>query len=241
MVLNAFTSWFLSLSPIISVSIVSIIVSIITILIYKRFTNQTLMKSLKDELKELQKSAKELRDKPEDAMKVQKRMMEVNMKYMMQSMRATIITMLPIILIFGWMNAHYSVQPILPGEQFRLLVETVSPMNVSIISSPGVTVQDSRVLSTGIEFSMVAPLEGTFDISLSAGGKNYASSVVVSKSLSNVVSKTNINDGFVKSISVPYKKLIVFNLFGWKLGWLGVYIIESILLSLGLRKWWNVY
>ncbi|MBS3158476.1 DUF106 domain-containing protein [Candidatus Woesearchaeota archaeon] len=241
MVLNAFTSWFLSLSPIISVSIVSIIVSIITILIYKRFTNQTLMKSLKDELKELQKSAKELRDKPEDAMKVQKRMMEVNMKYMMQSMRATIITMLPIILIFGWMNAHYSVQPILPGEQFRLLVETVSPMNVSIISSPGVTVQDSRVLSTGIEFSMVAPLEGTFDISLSAGGKNYASSVVVSKSLSNVVSKTNINDGFVKSISVPYKKLIVFNLFGWQLGWLGVYIIESILLSLGLRKWWNVY
>jgi len=241
MVLNALTSWFLSLSPFLSVSIVSIIVSTITVLIYKKFTNQTLMKSLKDELKELQKSAKELRDKPEDAMKVQKRMMEVNMKYMMQSMRATIITMLPIILIFGWMSAHYSLQPILPGEQFQLLIETMSPVNVSIVSSPGVTMKESRVLSTGVEFSMIAPLEGIFDIALSAGGKNYASSVVVSESLSKVASKNTINDGIVTSISVPYKKLIVFNLFGWQLGWLGVYIIESILLSLGLRKWLNVY
>jgi len=40
----------------------------------------------------------------------------------------------------------------------------------------------------------------------------------------------------VKSIKVGYEKIIVLNLFGWKLGWLGSYIIFSIILSMSLRK-----
>src|SRR3989344_3026667 len=62
-----------------AVLIMSLLISLIITLIYKYTTNQNLMKQLKDEIKELQKEAKELRDKPAEAMKVQKKMMETDM------------------------------------------------------------------------------------------------------------------------------------------------------------------
>ena len=44
-----------------------------------------------------------------------------------------------------------------------------------------------------------------------------------------------------ESIQVMHNKLITLNLFGWKLGWLGAYLIFSIVTSIGLRKLFKVY
>ena len=48
---------------------------------------------------------KTLRSDPDKMMVVQRKAMETNMKYMMQSMRPTLFTLIPIIVIFGWLNA----------------------------------------------------------------------------------------------------------------------------------------
>ena len=40
------------------------------------------------------------------------------MKYMTHSLKPTIITFIPIILIFGWMNNTLAYEPILPGQEF---------------------------------------------------------------------------------------------------------------------------
>ena len=42
--------------------------------------------------------------------------------------------------------------------------------------------------------------------------------------------------GAISEIDVGNEKVIGLNLFGWKLGWLGTYIIFSIAFSLTLRK-----
>lgn len=47
--------------------------------------------------------------------------------------------------------------------------------------------------------------------------------------------------GDVKSIRINNDSLKVLNIFGWRLGWLGTYIILSILFSIGLRKVMKVY
>jgi len=46
--------------------------------------------------------------------------MQTNSKYMMQSMKSTFITFLPIILIFGWMNANIAYEPLFPNEEFTI-------------------------------------------------------------------------------------------------------------------------
>ena len=63
----------------------------------------------------------------------------------------------------------------------------------------------------------------------------YEKEVTVSKKNTGKLNDI-IEDGTVKSIFVDRGKLIVLNLFGWKLGWLGAYIIFSIVFSMGLRK-----
>jgi len=65
------------------------------------------MKEIKQEMKDLQKKMKEFKDQPEKAMAIQKQIMEKTMKQMMQSIKPTLITFLPIILIFTWLRSYY--------------------------------------------------------------------------------------------------------------------------------------
>ena len=103
-----------------TVIILSFIVSIIIIIITKYTTDQALMKKLKGDLKEHQKQIKELKGNPAKAMEVQKKSMELNMKYMMHSLKPTLITFIPIILIFGWMSSTFAYESIKPGQEFSV-------------------------------------------------------------------------------------------------------------------------
>ncbi len=88
--------------------VISFILTFIITLAYKFLTDQKLMKSLKEELKELQKKMKEFKDQPSKLMEIQKEAMQKNFKYMIHSMKPTIITFLPIIIIFSWLRNYYT-------------------------------------------------------------------------------------------------------------------------------------
>lgn len=87
--------------------ILSFLITLVMTLLYKFLTDQKLMKELKDEMKELQKEMKMLKDSPEKMMEVQKRAMERNMKYLFQSLKPTLITFIPILIIFEWIRQYY--------------------------------------------------------------------------------------------------------------------------------------
>lgn len=90
------------------VIIISALLTLLITLFYKIFTNQELMKSLKAELKSMQKEMKTLKDNPEKFMKVQKQAMQKNLQYMKHSMKPTLITFIPLILIFGWLRLRFA-------------------------------------------------------------------------------------------------------------------------------------
>jgi len=121
-VLNFVLGPLLLLMPFWALLIISFVISLLIVLIYKWITDQNLMRQLKEEQKELQKQMKELKAHPEEAMKVQKQLMQTNMKYMGQSMKPTLITFIPIILIFGWLQGHLAYEPIMPGQEFSAIV-----------------------------------------------------------------------------------------------------------------------
>jgi len=96
---------------------------------------------------------KEQKDKPEKLMKIQKEAMSVNMQYMGKSMKPTFITFLPIILIFGWMNAHFAFQPLMPDQPFTVTAEMEKFVegNISITIPEGLTIEgeSSKEISQG--------------------------------------------------------------------------------------------
>lgn len=243
-VLNPIFAPLLNLPTIWAVILLSFFISLIITLIYKYTTDQNLMKQLKEEMKAFQKQIKELKKEPERAMQVQKQAMKTNMKYMTQSMKSTLYSFLPIILIFGWMNGNFAFDPILPNQEFTTTVtfqDTVDgkielsvPEGIAINGPAKKEIKDHEVkwlLSGG---------RGEYLLEYIFNGKKYSKELLIAEKQYKPPIKS-IKDGMVKSIQIDHNKKILLNLFGWKLGWLATYIIFSIAFSIIVRKIIKVY
>lgn len=90
------------------VILISLILTVFINIFYKLFTDQEVMKELKAELKSLQKEMKTLKDNPDKFLKVQKEAMSKNLVYMKHSMKPTLITFVPLIIIFGWLRSTFN-------------------------------------------------------------------------------------------------------------------------------------
>lgn len=233
----------LKLQPLYGIIVLAFIVTLIITLVYKFATDQNLMKQLKDELKELQKEMKDLKSEPEKAMQVQKRAMQTNMKYMMQSMKATLFTFIPIILIFGWVQANYAFDPLEPYQEF--LIEAVLeqdgqeitltvPEKIDLLSS-----ETPEIKAGKATWSLKGP-PGDYTLQFDYNDKFYTKKIKIDQAQYEDPVKIINQDGLT-TISTNQGKKIILNLFGWKLGWLGSYIIFSIVFSIFLRKWMKVY
>ena len=101
------------LGPVMTISnpwnilLLSFVLTLVMTLLYKFLTNQKLMKQLKEEMKLHQKEIKELKNMPEKMMETQKVMMDKQIKYFLQSLKPTIVSFIPVILIFTWMRNYY--------------------------------------------------------------------------------------------------------------------------------------
>src|SRR3989344_4206835 len=149
----AFSSFFnlifaplLKLPTLAAIIVISFLISLLIIVITKFATDQALMKRLKEEIKEYQKQAKELRSEPAKAMEIQKKAMEVNTKYMMHSFKPTLITFIPIILIFGWMSSTFAYESINPGQEFSVtaIFEKDATGNVELNTPEGIVLNGEK-------------------------------------------------------------------------------------------------
>lgn len=224
-----------------SVLIISLIVSLIITFCYKWFTDQDLMKRLKEEMKELQKEIKELKDRPDEAMKIQKKAMETNMKYMMNSFKPTLITIIPIILIFGWMNANLAYEPISPDIPFTVNVnfndntfETANiHTNLEYISD-----SSQKIIDETASWQFKGP-PGEYMLKLEYNNMNITEKkVIIGDSYETPLEKIDHDE--ISSIEVVHEKKKVIPIFGG-ISWFWSYIIFSILFSTLLRKILKIY
>ncbi len=206
-------------------------------------TDQDLMKQLKAEMKEFQKETKELKDHPEKMMDVQKKAMQTNMKYMGLSMKPTLVTFIPIIVIFGWMHAHLAYEPILPGQDFTITanfknaegdIKLAVPDKLRIISDP------VQKISYNQANWVLNGLNGEYVLEYEFEGTKYNQELLITNKLAYEQPIKQIKNKRLKSLNINNQKLKVMNLFGWKVGWLGTYIIFSLIFSMSLRKMMNL-
>ena len=86
---------------------ISLLLTVITTVIYKYTTDQELLKSIKEEMKVLKEDAKKLKDDPKKMMEVNKQMWEKSMKQMTQSWKPMLFTLIPVLFIFSWLSNYY--------------------------------------------------------------------------------------------------------------------------------------
>ena len=241
--LNIIFSPLLRLPALWAVIITSLVISVIIILITKFTTDQSLMKKLKEEMKEYQKQIKELKGNPAKAMEVQKKAMESNMKYMMHSLKPTLITFIPIILIFGWMSSTFAYDSIKPQQEFSVTAIFDNANGEAGLSAPeGIILIDGaakKIENNQATWNLKGE-EGEHTIELSYDGEKQQKDVLIT-STDKYIEPVKKTSGKIKSIRINYKPRKILNLFGWKLGWLGTYIIFSIIFTMSLRKLLKVY
>ncbi len=238
----------LALGPLWAIVLLSLVISLVIVLVYKFFTNQQEMKRLKDEQKEFRKRMKELKSNPEEMMKVQKEAMQKNFQYMKHSLKATLITMLPIILIFSWMNVHLAYEPIYPGDTYSVTAEFKKGLSgeAELIVGEGTELLSEAMqpINSNVAWSLKST-EGEHFLTVQAGNQQQSKKVLITRNLAYEQPLSVYQHSDIEKIQVNYEKLRPlgpdFSFFGWQPGWLGVYIILSIVFSLALRKVMKVY
>lgn len=237
-VLNTVLGPLLSMDPTYAVALIAFLMTLLLTLAYKFLTDQDLMKDLKAQIKGFQEQMKTLKEHPEKMMKVQKQAMELNMKYMMHSMKPTLFTFIPIILIFGWLNAHMAFIPIMPGTEFTVEGQFTANTEAFLKVIPsGVTLltEEKQPIVDGNAQWGLKGNKGNYQIEITHKDTTETKDLKIDNHYYEEPLE-KFGDGSITSINVGLKKQIVLNLFGWELGWLGAYIIFSIFFSILLRK-----
>jgi len=101
--LVSFVKW----SPLVSMIVFSLAISIILTLLYRVLINQTKAKELKERQKALREEAKQNKGNPEKLAEIQKEMMQISSETMRMSFKPMIITFIPLLLTFGALKWLY--------------------------------------------------------------------------------------------------------------------------------------
>jgi len=238
----------LKLHPFWAIVIISLLIAVVISLIYKLVTDQEQMHSLKAEMKGYQKEMKTLRSNPQEMMKIQRKAMETNMKYMSHSFKPTIYTFLPIIIIFSWLAAHLAYYPIIPGEEFSttmmfkddaigMTVTLIAPEDIEIISDTTQTIIDGQASWK------LKGTAGKYFLTYQFDGREYEKDVWITNTKDYAKVEDLLKDDLVKSIKIdnkPIKPMGNIKILGWQPGWLGTYILASLVFSLIIRKILNL-
>lgn len=236
--------------PFWAILFISLVITLVTTLVYKWTTDQKRMRELKEKSKKFQEKMRAARDDPEKMMKVQSEAMKVNLELMKHSLRPTLYTFLPIIILFWWLNAHLAYYNIAPQQPFTITAEFADGIagnaTIAVIPAPGVTLQSNatqEVVNRMVVWNLTATNPGTYQATFSFGGVQIEKQFLITTER-NYQPPAQVYKGAIETVTVGNRPVRPFgddfNVLGWHPGWLATYIILSILLSLGLRKVLNV-
>lgn len=223
----------------------SLFISLIVTWIYKLTTDQALMKKLKDEIKAYQQQIKAERNNPARAMELNKKAMQSNMQYMSHSMKSTLYTFIPIILLFSWMSAHLAFEPIKPDTEFTVSASfDKSTQGKAELNAPnGIILKDDKIkeIDNGIAIWKLQGKAGEYLLEFKFNEEAHNKELVITQENIYAPQNKKIKNSQLQQIIINNAQKKLINLFGWKIGWLGTYIIFSLVFSMGLRKVMKVY
>jgi len=244
----------LNLSPFFAILIIALVISIIISVVYKFMTDQKKMKALKEEQKEFQKKMKDMKDQPDKVMAMQKDAMKKNMEYMKHSFKPTLVTMLPIILIFAWMSGNLAYEPIFPGETYTIsatFLEEAEGLEAEIVVAEGTTLLETSDATQTIEDGQASwklkSDEGSHILEFKVGDTIATKEVLITTELEYAEAIETYDHSDIESVQIEYNKLrplgpsFTVPLFNWQPGWLGLYIVFSLVFSIGIRKAMGLY
>lgn len=117
-------------NALLGVLFISVVISFIIMAITAKVTDQKEMKKLKEKLAKYQEKAKAAKQKNDTKQlnKISKEMMGLQSTMMSKSMKPMLYTMLPIIIIFGWLRQYPDLQNFVEARGYLVMLPFVLPV-----------------------------------------------------------------------------------------------------------------
>ena len=247
-----------------AILIISFVLTLVTTLVYKFTTDQKKMKKLKEEMKEYQKKIKALsKESPEKMMAMQQQALKGNTEYMKHSFRSTLYTIVPLLLIFGWLGSHLAFESILPDQPFKvsayfaeghgpfasirgegmseleIIGNSTQPINETVIGGWLIfKTREDKVTWT------LKGGEGEYKLLITYNGEEYDHRLIISSQRLYATPEKSIQNSKLKKIVIENQKIYPIGtipVLGWAPSWLWTYILLSLGFSIGIRKLLKVY
>lgn len=225
----------LKLSPFWGIFIITLIVTLITTLIYKKTTDQEVLKTIREDMKSIRKEMEEFKHDAKKVAELQKKSLEKSMIQMRQSMRPMLITMIPVLIIFAWFSTNLAYYPIQPDQNFSVTlmfndkitgdVEIIAPENIKLIRNT-----KQEILNNKVIFDMTGN-DGDYNLEFLFSNKTYTKDVLITKERKYKDPQELINDENLKYILVSNEPVRVLGL-----SWFWAYFIMAVLFNGLLRK-----
>ena len=163
------------------------------------------------------------------------------MEYMKSSFKPMFITMLPIIIVLGWMTAHLGFLPITAQDDFNTTIYfaddsidtvtlAVTPENM--ISMSGDATQP--VVENKATWRLSGP-DGEYILEYEFDGKTVSKELIIDDYLYKEP-EIIVENPAVEKVAVSNEKNYPIKISGFKLSWLWSYILISIVLNIITRK-----
>ncbi len=242
--LNALFYPLLAMHEFYALVISAFLVSLLITIIYKYATDQKQMKYLKEKMKKYQQELKKYRKEPEKAMKINKKVMALNGEYMKHSIKATFYTFIPIIIFFGWMGAHFNYAPLYPNQNFNVSLTGDSNAKL-LLSTDKLKIIDKQIFNDSLVWTLSGE-EGSYVLGFNTtAGKILKTITITNKHIYK--EPITSEKGFIIKVGnkqlKPMQSIPVLKNIPWinGFGWLGTYILFSIIFSMVLRKLMKLY
>ena len=230
------------ISPLWFLVIITFLITLLITLVYKYTTNQELVKKLRDEMKDIQKQIKENSHDLEKVKGLQKQSFEKAGIQFKQSMKPMIITMIPMIIILGWLASNLSFEALKPGEEFNVDIEVKEFNTTVLLNAPaGLEVLDEKGKKAGPNADWkLKGSEGEYILEFVVKGEDkdklYTKELIITKGNNYKEPVKLIDDESVKSIKVGNKPMRILGL-----SWFWAYFILAIAFNSLTRKLLKVY
>ncbi len=248
--LNIVFAPILKLPLIVAIIIISLLFTVINLLITKFFSDQSKMKRIREDTQRLNVEMKELRKDPTKVDLMQKKMAEMS-KLSMEQLRLGLKPMLISFIIFvplviPWMSSVFAYESIHPQQPFTVTASFVNGVdgNATLIVPEGIKLSgDStkKIENNMVSWSLKGE-EGTHTLEFEHDGEKKYKDVLITNTKKYLSASDVYKNSAFSSIKINYNKLIVVpvGIKDW-FGWLGTYIILSIIFAMTLRKLFKIY
>jgi len=250
---------FRSLPPIVGLLVVSLAVSILMLLVFKKTSNQRRLEAVK---RQIHASLFEIRLFSDDLpaiLRAQAEILRHNLEYLGLSAVPMLVMLVPLVFVIAQLQFHYGYRGLRPSEDFLVKVQLKegqaptrpaaaleAPAGLAVVT-PAVWIPSERELA----WRLRAERWGDYELKLRLDGQEYAKTAQVSEAVRRRsparLEPTFLNqllypaedalpaESPVASIALTYPEDDV-SVFGWHVNWLVAFFLLSVAFAFALRR-----